>query len=86
MRGVGRQPFRATVAVVWMVEMVARMIGYGASGYYTAGTLLLCLLLLPMMWCGTWVGERIGNRISQDTFSKVLATLLALTGVTLMLK
>ncbi len=86
MRGVERQPFRATVAVVWLVEMVARMIGYGAAGYYTAGTLLLCLLLLPMMWGGTWVGERIGNRISQETFSKVLAALLALTGLTLMLK
>jgi hypothetical protein len=86
MRGVGRQPFRATVAVVWLVEMVARMIGYGAAGYYTVGTLLLCLLLLPMMWAGTCVGERIGNRISQDTFSKVLSALLALTGVMLILK
>ncbi|MDH3287267.1 MAG: sulfite exporter TauE/SafE family protein [Betaproteobacteria bacterium] len=86
MRGVGRQPFRATVAVVWLVEMVARMAGYGAAGYYTMGTLLLCLLLLPMMWAGTYVGERIGNRISQDTFSKVLSALLALTGVMLILK
>jgi uncharacterized protein len=86
MRGVGRQPFRATVAVVWLVEMVARMVGYGAAGYYTMGTLLLCLLLLPMMWAGTYVGERIGNRISQDTFSKVLSALLALTGVMLILK
>lgn len=86
MRGVERQPFRATVAVVWLVEMVARMAGYGAAGYYTMGTLLLCLLLLPMMWAGTYVGERIGNRISQDTFSKVLSALLALTGVMLILK
>lgn len=86
LRGVGRQPFRATVAVVWLVEMIARMAGYGAAGYYTAGTLLLCLLLLPMMLAGTWVGERIGNRISQATFSKVLAAMLALTGVMLILK
>lgn len=86
MRGVGRQPFRATVAVVWLVEMVARMVGYGAAGYYTMGTLLLCLVLAPMMWAGTWLGERIGNRISQDTFTKVLSALLALTGVMLLLK
>jgi len=86
MRGVGRQPFRATVAVVWLFEMVARMVGYGAAGYYSVATLLLCLLLLPMMWGGTWVGERIGNRISQDTFSRILAALLALTGIMLMLK
>ena len=86
MRGVGRQPFRATVAVVWLVEMIARMIGYGAAGYYTWGTLLLCLILLPMMWAGTYAGEKIGNRISQETFSKILAALLALTGVMLLLK
>lgn len=86
MRGVGRQPFRATVAVVWLVEMVARMVGYGAAGYYTVGTLMLCLLLLPMMWAGTCLGERIGNRISQETFSRVLSALLALTGVMLILK
>ena len=86
MRGVGRQPFRATVAVVWLVEMVARMVGYGAAGYYTVGTVVLCLLLLPMMWAGTCLGERIGNRISQETFSRVLSALLALTGVMLILK
>lgn len=86
MRGVGRQPFRATVAVVWLVEIVARMVGYGAAGYYTTGTLLLCLLLLPMLWAGTWLGERAGNRISHDTFAKVMSALLALTGVMLLLK
>lgn len=86
MRGVGREPFRATVAVVWLVEMIARMIGYGAAGYYTWGTLLLCLMLLPMMWAGTYTGERIGNRISQETFSKILSALLALTGIMLLLK
>jgi len=86
MRGVERQPFRATVAVVWLVEMVARMIGYGAAGYYTVGTLVLCLILLPMMWAGTYAGEKIGNRISQETFTKVLSALLALTGVMLLLK
>ena len=86
MRGVGRQPFRATVAVVWLVEMVARMVGYGAAGYYTTATLVLCVLLMPMMGVGTYLGERIGNRISHDTFSKILSALLALTGVLLLLK
>ena len=86
MRGVGREPFRATVAVVWLVEMVARMVGYGAAGYYTLGTLVLCAILLPLMWGGTYLGERIGNRISPETFSKVLSALLALTGLMLLVK
>jgi len=86
MRGVGRMPFRATVAALWLFEMIARVVGYGVAGYYTKDTLLLCLMLLPVMWAGTWLGERIGKRVSQETFSQVMAVLLALTGASLLLK
>jgi len=63
MRQVGRAPFRATVAALWLFEMIARIAGYGAAGYYTAETLLLCALFVPFMAAGSWVGERVGNRI-----------------------
>lgn len=84
MRKIGRTAFRATVAALWLAEMIARVLGYGAAGYYTAETLLLCALLMPLMAAGTWVGERLGNRISQETFSKLMALLLLLTGATLL--
>lgn len=86
MRGVGRAPFRATVAALWLFEMVARIAGYGAAGYYTMDILLLVALLLPMMFAGSWIGERLGNRISQETFSKLMALLLIMTGVSLLAK
>ncbi len=86
MRQVGRAPFRATVAALWLAEMIARILGYGAAGYYTLDVLLLCALLLPLMAAGTWVGERLGNRISQETFSKLMAVLLALIGANLLAK
>ncbi len=86
MRQVGRAPFRATVAALWLFEMIARILGYGAAGYYTKDMLLLCLLLLPVMWAGTWLGERLGNRVSQETFSKLMALLLLLTGASLLVK
>lgn len=86
MRRVGRAPFRATVAALWLAEMIARILGYGVAGYYTLDVLLLCALLLPLMAAGTWVGERLGNRISQETFSKLMALLLALIGVNLLAK
>lgn len=66
--------------------IAACILGYGAAGYYTTETLLLCLLLLPVMWAGTWLGERIGNRVSQETFSRIMAALLAMTGASLLLK
>jgi hypothetical protein len=66
--------------------MIARILGYSAAGYYSRETLLLCALLLPMMGAGTWVGERLGNRISQESFSKLMAVLLLFAGVSLLLK
>lgn len=86
LRGVGRAAFRATVAVLWLAEMIARIAGYGAAGHYTVDIFLLWALLLPMMAAGTWVGERLGNRISQDTFSRLMALLLMLAGASLLAK
>jgi uncharacterized membrane protein YfcA len=85
-RGVSKTEFRSTLAVLWFVEMIARIAGYGFAGYYTASTLMLVVLMLPFMLAGTWVGERINNRISQETFSKILAVMLALSGASLLLK
>lgn len=86
MRRVGRVPFRATVAALWLAEMVARILGYGAAGYYSVDTLLLCALLMPVMGAGTWVGERLGNRVSQESFSKLMALLLLVAGASLLSK
>jgi uncharacterized membrane protein YfcA len=86
MRGIGTAQFRATVAVLWFFEMIARLAGYALSGYYTLSTLLFAALVLPLVWAGTLLGERIGNRISQETFSKVLAVMLLLSGISVLLK
>jgi uncharacterized protein len=86
MRGIGTAQFRATVAVLWFFEMIARLAGYALSGYYTVSTLLLAALVLPVVWAGTYLGEHIGNRISQKTFSRVLAVMLLLSGVSVLLK
>ena len=86
MRGVGRAPFRATVAMLWLFEMIARIAGYGAAGYYTMDILMLCAIFLPMMFLGSWAGERLGNRISQEAFSRLMAVLLILTGAGLLTK
>jgi uncharacterized membrane protein YfcA len=86
MRGIGTAQFRATVAVLWFFEMIARLAGYALSGYYTASTLVFAALVLPLVWAGTHLGERIGNRISQEAFSKVLAVMLLLSGISVLLK
>lgn len=86
LRGIGKTQFRATVATLWFFEMIARLAGYTLSGFYTLSTLLLAAIMLPVMWAGTYVGEHISNRISQDTFSKVLAVVLLLSGISVLVK
>jgi uncharacterized membrane protein YfcA len=85
-RGIGRMEFRATVAMLWFIEMITRISGYGIAGYYTRDVLLMVAALLPVMWAGTWIGEKLGNRVSSETFSRILAVLLMASGITLLLK
>jgi uncharacterized membrane protein YfcA len=85
-RGVEKMEFRATLAVLWFVEMIARIAGYALVGYYTESTLALVAVMLPFMLLGTWVGEKMTARISPETFTKVLAVMLMLSGANLLLK
>ena len=85
-RGLGRMEFRATLAMLWFLEMIARIGGYAISGFYTREVLLLVAALLPITWAGTWIGERLGNRVSQEAFSRILAAVLLLSGISLLFK
>src|SRR3954463_12119048 len=80
-RGLARMEFRATVAMLWFIEMIARISGYATAGYYTRDVLILVVALLPFMAAGTWIGERLGNRVKPDTFSRILAALLGASGI-----
>lgn len=83
-RGVTGLPFRATVATLWLVEVLARVTAYATVGFYTTDVLLLSAALLLFVVAGNWAGERIGNRIRPETFSKALAVLLLAAGVKLL--
>jgi uncharacterized protein len=85
-RGVGKDAFRATLAVLWFVEMIARIGGYALAGFYTPSTLGLVAVMLPFMLLGTWVGEKINARVSHERFTQILAAMLLLSGASLLLK
>ena len=85
-RGVTRAGFRATVAALWFFEMITRIGGYAWSGFYSSTVLLLFLMLLPLMWAGTVVGERLGNKVDSETFARVLAVMLLVSGLSLLAK
>ncbi|MDH4151865.1 MAG: sulfite exporter TauE/SafE family protein [Betaproteobacteria bacterium] len=85
-RGIDRAGFRATVAALWFTEMIARIGGYAWAGFYGAEVLLLFAALLPLVWAGTVTGERLGNKVSSETFAKILAVMLFASGVSLLVK
>jgi uncharacterized membrane protein YfcA len=85
-RRLGRVEFRATLATLWVFEAGLRIAGYGAAGFYTSGTVLLIAAMLPVLWIGTLIGEKVGNVISPAGFSRIIAALLAGSGVALLMK
>jgi uncharacterized membrane protein YfcA len=38
------------------------------------------------MAAATWLGERLGNRVSPETFQRILAVLLMASGISLLVK
>ncbi len=66
--------------------MIARLSAYTSAGFYTRDVLLLAAALLVVVMVGTWAGERMGNRIRHETFSKILAVMLLLSGLSLLLR
>jgi uncharacterized membrane protein YfcA len=53
----------------------------GASGAFTADTVKLFLLGLPMLLAGTWVGMKLYGRLDEAGFRKVVLILLLLSGI-----
>lgn len=85
-RGYEPVTFRATLAVLWLVELVVRVLGYAAGGHYNPVILLMAVLLLPVMWLGNRAGEGISRRMSQRTFSRLIALVLFASGLSLLQK
>ena len=78
--------FRATLAILWLLELIMRVGGYAVGGYYDYQLLLFTAALLPLMWLGNRTGEGITSAMSAQTFSRVLAAVLFAAGVSLLLK
>lgn len=85
-RGYDMAAFRATLAVLWLLELIVRVAGYALGGYYDAGVLVLSLLALPAMVLGNRFGERITRRMNPAQFTRVIAVVLLASGVSLLLK
>jgi len=85
-QGLPKGLFRATVATIFAIEGVLRIIGYSAIGFYTSELLFLSLIGLPVMIIAMNVGGHIHTNISQLTFQRAIGILLIGSGIALLYK
>ena len=86
MRQLEKGPFRATIAMIFLVDGGARIVGYTLSGLYTVQTLWLSLVLLPVLFLGMYVGHHLHIHIDQKRFNQVISVILMLSALMLFYK
>lgn len=86
MRRLDKRQFRATIAMIFLVDGGARMAGYALNGLFTAQVLTLVGILLPVLVAGMYVGHHLHIRMDQARFNQVISLLLLISGVMLIIK
>ncbi|MBF0471588.1 MAG: sulfite exporter TauE/SafE family protein [Gammaproteobacteria bacterium] len=85
LRGIDKSHFRATIALIFLLDGCSRITGYTLTGVYTEETILLTLSAMPLMFIALYLGGRIHTTITQAQFRKGISILLTISGITLIL-
>ena len=85
-RGLTKTQFRATFAMIFLLDGASRLAGYIYLGFYTPDLLLVLATSLPVMAVGLYVGGQIHTTLSQKTFQTVISVLLMISGTSLVFK
>jgi len=86
MRQLNKNQFRATIAMIFLVDGGARMSGYALSGLFTAQVLWMVALLLPVLLAGLYTGHHMHIKIEQRRFNQLISVLLMVSGIMLIIK
>ncbi len=78
--------FRATMSAVVLLGGAARIAGYGTYGLYGPATITLLAVGLPVMIAGSWLGDRLVYRLNARSFSRLIAAVMLLSGITLLVR
>jgi uncharacterized membrane protein YfcA len=81
-----RDVFRVTMSTIMLVAVSARITGYASFGFYGRSTITLLALGLPLVFVGSWLGDRLAQRLDPRRFSYVIGGLVLLSGVALLLR
>lgn len=86
MRKLGKGQFRATIAMIFLVDGGVRIGGYAVAGLYNEKVLWMLLVLFPVLLVGMYVGHHLHIKIAQKRFNQVISGLLFVSGLMLIYK
>jgi uncharacterized membrane protein YfcA len=84
LRHLDKTAFRATIAIIFLIDGSSRIVGYFLSGFYQLDTMLLLSAALPVMVVGMYIGGHIHTNIGQRTFQQGIGVLLIGSGLALL--
>ena len=85
-RQLNKGQFRATIAMIFLVDGGVRIAGYAISGLYTSQVLLLVAVLFPVLFVGMYVGHHLHIKIDQKRFNQLISVILLVSGIMLLYK
>ncbi len=84
--GARKSAFRGHLMTLFLMMTFVRVPSYALSGLVTPARLWSGILLLPVAWLGTRLGQRIHVRVSERTFRRLVSLLLGVLGLLLVLR
>jgi len=81
-----KEVFRSIMIPILLASAIARVCVYTVSGSISVEILILVLMALPGLSLGLWLGNRLFLQISQAWFSRVVGSLIAISGIKLLLR
>jgi len=86
MRKLNKSQFRATIAMVFLVDGGVRIVGYAMNGLYTEQVIWMLIVLFPVLFLGMYVGHHIHIKIEQKRFNQIISVLLMMSSIMLIIK
>ena len=82
-RGLDKTRFQATTVLVFWLVNLAKFLPYSFLGIFTAETIRMDLLLLPVALLGAWLGVKAHHLVPERLFFAITYVLLTVTGLKL---
>jgi len=86
MRQLNKGQFRATIAMIFLVDGGVRIGGYAVAGLYNEKVLWMLLMLFPVLLLGMYIGHHLHIKVEQKRFNQVISVMLFISGLMLIYK